>query len=118
MGQNPKAKRGYCRDGRADCLQLVIALVLTPEGFPLAYQVMNGNTSDRAMLPGLLKNIENTNGKTRSVWVMISGHPLERALRAWIVEFREAILNDMRTCEGHTFYLVGTSKGNITQHER
>ena len=44
MEQNPKARRGYSRDGRSDCLQLVIALVVTPDGFPLAYEVMNGNT--------------------------------------------------------------------------
>lgn len=42
MEQNPKARRGYSRDGRSDCLQLVIALVVTPDGFPLAYEVMNG----------------------------------------------------------------------------
>ena len=51
MEQNPKAKRGYSRDQRPDCLQLVIALVVTPDGFALAYEVMNGNTSDRTSGP-------------------------------------------------------------------
>ena len=51
MEQNPKARRGYSRDGRPDCVQLVIALVVTPDGFPLAYEVMNGNTSDKTTLP-------------------------------------------------------------------
>ena len=60
MEQNPKARRGYSRDGRPDCLQLVIALVVTPDGFPLAYEVMNGNTSDRATLKSFLSKIENT----------------------------------------------------------
>jgi transposase len=106
MEQNPKAKRGYSRDGRADCLQLVIALVVTPDGFPLAYEVMNGNTSDRATLPGFLKKIESAYGKARRVWVMDRGIP------------SEAILKDMRTAEGQTFYLVGTPKGKITQHEK
>jgi transposase len=106
MEQNPKAKRGYSRDGRADCLQLVIALVVTPDGFPLAYEVMNGNTSDRATLPGFLKKIESTYGKARRVWVMDRGIP------------SEAILKDMRTAEGQTFYLVGTPKGKINQHEK
>jgi len=106
MEQNPKAKRGYSRDGRADCLQLVIALVVTPDGFPLAYEVMNGNTSDHATLPGFLKKIEDTYGKARRVWVMDRGIP------------SEAILKDMRTAEGRTFYLVGTPKGKINQHEK
>jgi len=44
MEENLKAKRGYSRDGRPDCLQVVIALVITPDGFPLAYEVMDGNT--------------------------------------------------------------------------
>jgi hypothetical protein len=48
MHDNPKAKRGYSRDGRPDCLQVVIALVVTTDGFPLAYEVMDGNTSDRS----------------------------------------------------------------------
>jgi len=70
MEQNPKARRGYSRDGRSDCLQLVIALVVTTDGFPLAYEVMNGNTSDRARLRTFLREIESTYGKARRVWVM------------------------------------------------
>ncbi len=65
MEQNPKAKRGYSRDKRPDCLQLGIALVVTPDGFPLAYEVMNGNTSDRKTLRGFLKKIEDSYGKAR-----------------------------------------------------
>jgi len=106
MEQNPKARRGYSRDGRPDCLQLVIALVVTPDGFPLAYEVMNGNTSDRTTLPGFLKKIESAYGKARRVFVMDRGIP------------SEAILKDMRTAEAPTFYLVGTPKGKINQHEK
>src|SRR5215813_8920135 len=106
MKQNPKAKRGYSRDGRPDCLQLVIALVVTPDGFPLAYEVMNGNTSDRATLRIFLNNIETTYGKARRVWVMDRGIP------------SEAILKEMREPERHTFYLVGTPKGSINKHEK
>ena len=106
MEQNPKAKRGYSRDQRPDCLQLVIALVVTPDGFPLAYEVMNGNTSDRATLRGFLKKIEDTYGKARRVWVMDRGIP------------SEAILKEMRDPERQTFYLVGTPKGRINQHEK
>jgi transposase len=106
MEQNPKARRGYSRDGRSDCLQLVIALVVTPDGFPLAYEVMNGNTSDRATLRGFLSEIEQTYGKARRVWVMDRGIP------------SEAILQEMRQPERQTFYLVGTPKGKINQHEK
>jgi transposase len=70
MEQNPKARRGYSRDGRPDCLQLVIALVVTPDGFPLAYEVMNGNTADSTTLRGFLAKIETTYGKARRVWVV------------------------------------------------
>ena len=106
MEQNPKAKRGYSRDKRPDCLQLVIALVVTTDGLPLAYEVMKGNTSDRTTLPGFLKKIEDTYGKARRVWVMDRGVP------------SEAILKDMRNPERQTFYLVGTPKSRINQHEK
>src|SRR5262249_41439314 len=106
MEQNPKAKRGYSRDQRPDCLQLVIALVVTPDGFPLAYEVMNGNTSDRTTLRGFLEKIEETYGKAQRVWVMDRGIP------------SEAILKEMREPERQTFYLVGTPKGRINQHEK
>ena len=106
MEQNPKAKRGYSRDKRPDCLQLVIALVVTTDGFPLAYEVMNGNTSDKKTLPDFLKKIEDTYGKARRVWVMDRGVPTEE------------ILQGMRASEQQTFYLVGTPKGRIHQHEK
>ncbi len=106
MEQNPKAKRGYSRDKRPDCLQLVIALVVTTDGLPLAYEVMKGNTSDRTTLPGFLKKMEDTYGKARRVWVMDRGVP------------SEAILKDMRDPERQTFYLVGTPKSKIHQHEK
>ncbi|HUD14547.1 MAG TPA: IS1634 family transposase [Terracidiphilus sp.] len=106
MEQNAKAKRGYSRDKRPDCLQLVIALVVTTDGLPLAYEVMKGNTSDRTTLPGFLKKIEDTDGKARRVWVMDRGVP------------SEAILKDMRDPQRQTFYLVGTPKSRINQHEK
>ena len=106
MEQNPKAKRGYSRDGRPDCVQLVIALVVTPDGFPLAYEVMNGNTADCSTLRDFLRKIETTYGKARRVWVMDRGIPTE------------AILKEMREPERQTFYLVGTPKGRINQHEK
>ncbi len=102
----PKAKRGYSRDHRPDCLQVVIALVITPEGFPLAYEVMDGNTSDRTTLRGFLEGIEKTYGKARRVWVMDRGIPTE------------ALLAEMRDPARQMFYLVGTPKGRVNQHEK
>ena len=84
----------------------MIALVVTPDGFPLAYEVLNGNTSDRATWKGFLSKIENTYGKARRVWVMDRGIP------------SEALLKEMRAPEKQTFYLVGTPKGKINQHEK
>lgn len=104
--QIDKAKRGYSRDHRPDCLQVVIALVVTPEGFPLAYEVMDGNTSDCTTLRGFLDGVEAAYGKARRVWIMDRGIP------------SEALLAEMRNPERQTFYLVGTPKGRVNQHER
>src|SRR5881227_59121 len=104
--QNPKARRGYSRDGRPDCVQLVIALVVTPDGFPLAYEVMNGNTADNSTLRDFLVKVETAYGKARRIWVMDRGIPTE------------AVLKEMRAPERQTFYLVGTPKGRIQQHEK
>jgi transposase len=106
MEQNPKAKYGHSRDQRTDCLQVVIALVITTDGFPLAYEVMDGNTSDRATLRGFLDKIEKTYGKAKRMWVMDRGIP------------SEAILQEMRDPAREIFYLVGTPKGKIQQHEK
>lgn len=106
MEQNPKARRGYSRDGRPDCLQVVIGLVITTDGFPLAYEVMNGNTADCTTLRDFLERIETTYGKARRVWVMDRGIPTE------------AVLAEMRAPERETFYLVGTPKSKIAQYER
>jgi hypothetical protein len=55
--EDDKRKYGYSRDKRPDCVQVVIALIVTPEGFPLAYEVMAGNTSDKATFKGFLEKI-------------------------------------------------------------
>ena len=106
MEENPKAKYGYSRDGRPDCLQVVIALVITPDGFPLAYEVMDGNTSDRTTLRGFLDQIENTYGQAKRLWVMDRGIP------------SEAILAEMRNPARPVSYLVGTGKSKIKQYEK
>ncbi len=79
--QNPKAKYGYSRDGRPDCKQVVIALVMTPAGLPLAYEVMDGNTSDKTTLRTFLDKIESLYGKARRVWLMDRGIPTEALLQ-------------------------------------
>ena len=106
MEENPKAKYGHSSDKRTDCLQLVIALVITPDGFPLAYEVMDGNTSGRTTLRGFLDKIEKTYGKAKRMWVMDRGIPTEE------------ILQEMRDPAREIFYLVGTAKGKIQQYER
>jgi transposase len=106
MEENRKAKYGHSRDKRTDCLQVVIALVITTDGFPLAYEVMDGNTSDRATLRGFLDKIEKTYGKAKRMWVMDRGIPSEEILR------------EMRDPAREIFYLVGTPKGKIQQCER
>ena len=102
----PKAKYGYSRDQRFDCKQVVIALVITPEGFPLAYEVMEGNTTDRTTLRGFLEKIESSYGKARRVWVMDRGIPTEE------------VLEEMRTAGREIFYLVGTPRSKVRQYEK
>jgi transposase len=104
--QIPKARYGYSRDQRFDCKQVVIALVITPEGFPLAYEVMEGNTSDRTTLRAFLDKIETSYGKAQRVWVMDRGIPTE------------ATLTQMRTAEQKVFYLVGTPRSKIRQYQK
>jgi len=104
-GQNPKARRGYSRDGRPDCLQVVIALVVTPDGLPLAYEVMNGNTADNTTLQGFLEKIESTYGRAERMWVMDRGIPTEK------------LLEEMRRPERQIRYLVGTPRARITAME-
>jgi hypothetical protein len=101
--QNPKAKHGYSRDGRPDCRQVVIALIVTPDGLPLAYEVMPGNTSDKTTLRGFLARIESLYGRADRIWVMDRGIPTEEVLK----EMREAGIH----------YLVGTPKGQLSKLE-
>jgi hypothetical protein len=81
FGPEDKRKFGYSRDKRPDCVQVVIALVVTPEGFPLGYEVMPGNTSDRTTLPLFLQQIEDQYGKARRIWVMDRGIPTRKQAR-------------------------------------
>ena len=101
-----KRQFGYSRDKRSDCVQVVIALIVTPEGFPLAYEVMAGNTADNTTLAGFLDKIEAQYGKARRTWVMDRGIPTE------------ATLEQMRQRQVPVSYLVGTPKGRLNRLER
>lgn len=101
--QNPKAKFGYSRDKRSDCRQVVIALVVTPEGFPIGYEVLPGNTLDKTTLRMFLKKAESMYGKARRVWIMDRGIPTEEVLS----QMRDENIN----------YLVGTPRAMLTKLE-
>ena len=96
---------GYSRDKRPDCVQLVIALIITPEGFPLAYEVLAGNTADNTTLADFLAKIEAQYGKAERTWVMDRGIPTEGTLA------------EMRAAEPTIHYLVGTPKGRLSRLE-
>src|SRR6266498_1764968 len=101
-----KRKFGYSRDKRSDCVQVVIALIVTPEGFPLAYEVMPGNTSDKTTLKAFLEKIEKQYGKAQRIWVMDRGIPTEETLAT------------MRHADPPVSYLVGTPKGRLSKLEQ
>ena len=96
---------GYSRDKRSDCVQVVIALIVTPEGFPMAYEVLSGNTADKTTLGEFLQKIEAQYGKSDRIWIMDRGIP------------SEDILEQMRESSPPVSYLVGTPKGRLNQLE-
>ena len=95
---------GYSRDKRGDCRQVVIALIVTPEGFPLSYEVLAGNTADSTTLSEFLDRIEQRYGRANRVWVMDRGIPTEDSLAK------------MRRMGAS--YLVGTPKGRLSRLEQ
>jgi transposase len=106
FGEEDKRKFGYSRDKRPDCAQVVIGLVVTPEGFPLTYEVMAGNTSDKTTLKGFIQKIETLYGKAQRVWVMDRGIPTEE------------VLAEMRASDPPICYLVGTPRGRLSRYEK
>jgi transposase len=104
--EGDKRQFGYSRDKRSDCVQVVIALIVTPEGFPLAYEVMAGNTSDKTTLKGMIQRIESLYGKAERIWVMDRGIPTEE------------VLEQMRQSDPPIHYLVGTPKGRLSRYEK
>src|SRR5881409_555580 len=104
--EGDKRRFGYSRDHRPDCVQIIIALVVTPEGLPLAYEVLPGNTSDKTTLRDFLARIERQYGKARRIWLMDRGVPTEE------------VLAEMRAADPPVHYLVGTPKGRLTRLEK
>jgi transposase len=104
--EDDKRRFGYSRDKRSDCVQVVIALIVTPEGFPLAYEVLPGNTADSTTLRAFLDRIEQQYGKADRVWVMDRGVPTEETL------------HHMRGSDPPIRYLVGTPKGRLSKLEQ
>ncbi len=103
--EGDKRRFGYSRDKRPDCVQVVIALIVTPEGYPLAYEVLAGNTSDKTTLKQFLEKIETLYGKANRVWVMDRGIPTEE------------VIGEMQQADRQIRYLVGTPKGRLTRLE-
>ncbi len=100
-----KRRFGYSRDKRPDCVQVILALIVSPEGYPLAYEVLPGNTSDKTTLKGFLEKIEKLYGKANRIWVMDRGIPTEK------------VLEQMRASDPPIHYLVGTPKGRLSKLE-
>jgi len=100
----PKAQRGYSRDKRGDCKQVLIALIVNPEGFPLTYEVFAGNRRDSTTLAEIIAAVEAKHGKARRVWVFDRGIVTEENLQT--LRQREA------------YYLVGTPKAQLADYEQ
>ena len=101
--ENALMRRGYSRDHRPDCEQLIIALVVNREGFPFSYEVFDGNRADVTTLETILRMVERKHGKARRVWVFDRGVVSEENLAA------------IRRRGGH--YLVGTPRSKLKQFE-
>jgi transposase len=101
--KNPMVRRGYSRDHRPDCEQLVIALIVNNEGFPFSYETFNGNRSDVSTMETILRMVERKYGKARRVWVFDRGIVSEENLAA------------IRKRGGQ--YLTGTPRSQMKQFE-
>jgi transposase len=100
---NPMVRRGYSRDHRPDCEQIVIALIVNHEGFPFSYETFDGNRADVSTMETILRMVERKYGKARRIWVFDRGIVSEENLKA------------VRKREGQ--YLVGTPRNQMKQFE-
>jgi transposase len=104
--EHDKRRFGYSRDKRPDCVQVMLALVLTPEGYPIGYEVLPGNTADNTTLTDLRHKIEEQYGTVERIWLMDRGIPTDESLAA------------MRAATPPVRYLVGTPKGRLSALEK
>jgi transposase len=102
--KNPMMQRGYSRDHRPDCQQVVIALIVNVEGFPLSYETFNGNRADVTTLEAVMRRVERKYGRARRVWVFDRGIVSEENLAS------------LRKRDGQ--YLVGTPRSKLKGVER
>src|SRR6202047_2290868 len=101
--KNPMMRRGYSRDHRPDCEQMVIALIVNSEGFPFSYETFDGNRSDVSTMETILRMVERKYGKARRIWVFDRGIVSEENLAA------------IRKRGGQ--YLTGTPRSQMKQFE-
>jgi transposase len=101
--KNPMVRRGYSRDHRPDCEQLVIALIVNNEGFPFSYETFDGNRADVSTMETILRMVERKYGKARRIWVFDRGIVSEENLAA------------IRKRDGQ--YLTGTPRSQMKQFE-
>ena len=104
--EQDKRRFGYSRDKRSDCVQVILAVVLTPEGYPIGYEVLPGNTADNTTLSEIRKKVEEQYGPLERIWLMDRGIPTEESLAA------------MRASQPPVRYLVGVPKGRLTKLEK
>jgi len=104
--EEDKRRFGYSRDRRSDCVQVVLAVVLTPEGYPIGYEVLPGNTADNTTLSDIRKKVQEQHGQVERIWLMDRGIPTDKTLAA------------MRASKPPVRYLVGTPKGRLTKLEK
>jgi transposase len=100
----PKADFGYSRDHRPDCRQLILALVVTQEGFPLSYEVFEGNRADVTTLEDILDSVQRKHGSLGRVWIFDRGLACEENL---------ALLRQRGAC-----YLVATPRRQLNAFEK
>src|SRR3954466_2488268 len=102
--KNPMMRRGYSRDHRPDCEQMVIALIVNSEGFPFSYETFDGNRADVSTMEAVLRMVERKYGKARRIWVFDRSIVSEENLAA------------IRKRGGQ--YLVGTPRRQMKQFEQ
>jgi transposase len=102
--ENPMIRRGYSRDHRPDCEQLVLALIVNQDGFPFSYELFDGNRADVTTIEAILRTVERKHGKARRVWIFDRGVVSEENLVA------------IRKRGGQ--YLVGTPRSKLKQFEQ